>query len=196
MKTKLFCFPVFALLAFFVPLLSSNAQDEPVEFRFPPGVDWNNATPDQIADAVFNAVKANPDAASEVAALALQYALQTGRWPVLAEEDPQNPASANGPVSVPTVNDIANLISDAASRANPAMAPQIQAAVSRTIATLAPAIAQTLDAGDGKRTVDPDGSSGGGDVGGSSGGAPPPALAPIPGGGGGGGGSSVAPSSN
>ena len=58
-----------------------------IEFGFRPGVDWNNATPDQIADAVFNAVKSNPDAAPDVAVAGLQDAARTGRWPIQAGLD-------------------------------------------------------------------------------------------------------------
>ena len=57
------------------------------EFGFPEGVDWNNATPDQIADAVFNAVKSNPDAAPDIAVAALHKATRTGRWPIQQGSD-------------------------------------------------------------------------------------------------------------
>jgi hypothetical protein len=53
-----------------------------VSFLFPEGVNWNNATPDQIADAVFSAVKNNPNAAPEIAAASVREARRTGRFPI------------------------------------------------------------------------------------------------------------------
>jgi len=50
-------------------------------FSFPEGVNWNNATPIQVSEAVFAAVKENPDAALDISAAALKEALQTGRFP-------------------------------------------------------------------------------------------------------------------
>ena len=57
------------------------------KFVFPQGVDWNNATPDQIADAVFAAVSRNPDAAPDIAVAGLQNARRTGRWPIQQGSD-------------------------------------------------------------------------------------------------------------
>ena len=179
MKTKFPFLPFIALVAVFALMPAVEAQAAPVEFGFPPGVDWNNATPDQIADAVFNAVKSNPDAAPDIAVAGLESAAQTGRWARTAVQDGKQTMDPDGSSSDPGIEDIANVITDAASRANPAMAPQIQSAVSNAVSTLPAA----------------SGSSGGGDGGG--GGGAPPAPAPIPGGsGGGGGGSTIAPSSN
>lgn len=179
MKTKFPCLPFIALMAVFALMPAVEAQAAPVEFGFPPGVDWNNATPDQIADAVFNAVKSNPDAAPDIAVAGLESAAQTGRWARTAGQDGKQTMDPDGSSGDPGIEDIANVITDAASRANPAMAPQIQSAVSNAVSTLPAA----------------SGSSGGGDGGG--GGGAPPAPAPIPGGsGGGGGGSTIAPSSN
>jgi hypothetical protein len=179
MKIKLPLLSFFALVIGFALMPATEAQGAPVEFGFPPGVDWNNATPDQIADAVFNAVKSNPDAAPDIAVAGLESAAQTGRWARTAVQDGKQTADPDGSSGDPGIEDIANVITDAASRANPAMAPQIQSAVSNALSSLPP------------------GPAGGGDGGGGGGGGgAPPAPAPIPGGGGGGGGSSVAPSSN
>ena len=178
MKIKLPFLSFFALVIGFALMPATEAQGAPVDFRFPPGVDWNNATPDQIADAVFNAVKSNPDAAPDIAVAGLESAAQTGRWARTAVQDGKQTTDPDGSSSEPGIEDIANVITDAASRANPAMAPQIQSAVSNAVSSLPPA-----------------GTSGGGDGGGSGGGGAPPAPAPIPGGGGGGG-TSIAPSSN
>lgn len=178
MKTKFPFFTVLALMAGFALMPAAEAQDAPASFVFPPGVDWNNATPDQIADAVFNAVKNNPDAAPDIAVNGLLAANETGRWarPDQGGKQTVDPDGSSGP---PPIEEIANVISDAASRANPAMAPQIRSALTNTVSNLP--------------VVPPGGGSGPtGDPGGGPGGGAPPAPAPIPGGGGGGGGGSSA----
>jgi hypothetical protein len=179
MKAKFPFLTFLALVLGLMPVFNSQAQESSTEFGFPPGVDWNNATPDQIADAVFNAVKSNPDAAPEIAVAGLESAAGTGRWVRTADQDGKTNVDPDGSAGDPGIEDIANVISDAASRANPAMAPQIQSAVANAVSSLPPAGS---------------GSSGGGDGGGGGGG--PVAPAPIPGGGGGGGGSSTSSTSN
>jgi hypothetical protein len=180
MKAKFPFITLLALLLGLMPVFTSQAQESSPEFAFPPGVDWNNATPDQIADAVFNAVKSNPDAAPEIAVAGLQSAAGTGRWVQTAAQDGKQSVDPDGSAGNPGIEDIANVISDAASRANPAMAPQINSAITNSLSSLPPG-------GSGS-------SGGGGDGGGGGGG--PVAPAPIPGGGGGGGGSSTSSTSN
>ena len=179
MKPKFPFITFLALVLGFALMPATEAQGAPVEFGFPPGVDWNNATPDQIADAVFNAVKNNPDAAPDIAVAGLESAAGTGRWARTAVQDGKQTADPDGSSGDPGIEDIANVISEAASRANPAMAQQINSAITNSLSSLPP--------------------SGGGDGGGGGGGGGggPVAPAPIPGGGGGGGGgSSTSPSSN
>jgi hypothetical protein len=180
MKAKFPFLTFLALVLGLMPVFNSQAQESSTEFGFPPGVDWNNATPDQIADAVFNAVKSNPDAAPEIAVAGLESAAGTGRWVQTAAQDGKQSVDPDGSAGDPGIEDIANVISDAASRANPAMAPQINSAIANSLSSLPPAGS---------------GSSGGGDGGGGGGGGPV-APAPIPGGGGGGGGGSSTPSTS
>jgi hypothetical protein len=174
MKAKFPFITFLALVLGLMPVFNAQAQESSPKFTFPPGVDWNNATPDQIADAVFNAVKSNPDAAPEIAVAGLESAAGTGRWVRTAGQDGKQSVDPDGSAGDPGIEDIANVISDAASRANPAMAPQINSAIANSLSSLPPAGS---------------GSSGGGDGGGGGGGGPL-APAPIPGGGGGGGGGS------
>ena len=174
MKAKFPFLTFLALVLGLMPVFNAQAQESSPKFAFPPGVDWNNATPDQIADAVFNAVKSNPDAAPEIAVAGLESAAGTGRWVRTAGQDGKQSVDPDGSAGDPGIEDIANVISDAASRANPAMAPQINSAIANSLSSLPPAGS---------------GSSGGGDGGGGGGGGPL-APAPIPGGGGGGGGGS------
>jgi hypothetical protein len=177
MKAKFPFITFLALVLGLMPVFNAQAQESSPKFTFPPGVDWNNATPDQIADAVFNAVKSNPDAAPEIAVAGLESAAGTGRWVRTAGQDGKQSVDPDGSAGDPGIEDIANVISDAASRANPAMAPQINSAIANSLSSLPPAGS---------------GSSGGGDGGGGGGG--PLAPAPIPGGGGGG--SSTSSTSN
>jgi hypothetical protein len=179
MKAKFPFLTFLALVLGLMPVFNSQAQESSTEFGFPPGVDWNNATPDQIADAVYNAVKSNPDAAPEIAVAGLQSAAGTGRWVQTAAQDGKQSVDPDGSAGDPGIEDIANVISDAASRANPAMAPQINSAIANSLSSLPPGGS---------------GSSGGGGEGGGGGG--PVAPAPIPGGGGGGGGGSSTPSTS
>jgi len=174
MKAKFPFITFLALVLGLMPVFNAQAQESSPKFAFPPGVDWNNATPDQIADAVFNAVKSNPDAAPEIAVAGLESAARTGRWVRTAVQDGKQSVDPDGSAGDPGIEDIANVISDAASRANPAMAPQINSAIANSLSSLPPGGS---------------GSSGGGDGGGGGGGGPL-APAPIPGGGGGGGGGS------
>ena len=51
------------------------------KFLFPKGVDWSNATPTQIADAVFAAAKHDPNSTPEIAASGLTEATKSGRFP-------------------------------------------------------------------------------------------------------------------
>jgi len=173
MKTKI---PFLLCLLSLLASPRAIAQDSAGQFGFPPGVDWGNATPDQIADAVFNAVKNSPDSAPEIASNGILSAAQTGRWARTADQDGKQVVE---PSSDPGIEDIASVISDAAKRANPAMAPQIDSAVASALSSIPPGTS---------------GSPGGGD-GGGGGGPPPPAPIP-PGSGGGGGGSTVTPASN
>jgi hypothetical protein len=178
MKAKLPFITFLALVLGLMPVFNAQAQESSPKFAFPPGVDWNNATPDQIADAVFNAVKSNPDAAPEIAVAGLESAAGTGRWVRTAGRDGKQSVDPDGSAGDPGIEDIANVISDAASRANPAMAPQINSAIANSLSSLPPGGS---------------GSSGGG---GGGGGGGPVAPAPIPGGGGGGGGGSTTPSTS
>ncbi len=175
MKAKFPFISFLALVLGLMPVFNAQAQESSTEFGFPPGVDWNNATEDQIADAVFNAVKSNPNAAPEIAVAGLQSAASTGRWPKSPEQDSKNPTPVDGSSSDPSIEDIASVISDAATRANPAMAPQINSALAGAVSSLPSTISPSA----------PDPGPGG-----------PVAPAPIPGGGGGGGGGSSASSTS
>jgi hypothetical protein len=52
---------------------------------FPEGVTWENVSPDQVSEAVFAAVVANPDRAAEIAANGFGNAMRTGRFPIAAD---------------------------------------------------------------------------------------------------------------
>ena len=115
---------------------SSFAQTNSPNFGFPPGVDWNTATPEQMVQSVFDAAKNNPDAAADIAAAGVLAAAQTGRWPREGSQDGKQTTDPDGSGGDPTIEDVAAMIADAAKQANPAMAPQIDSAVAGALATL------------------------------------------------------------
>jgi len=96
---------------------SSVAQTDSPAFGFPPGVDWNNATPEQVVQSVFDAAKNNPDAAADVAAAGVLAAAQTGRWPREGSQDGKQTTDPDGSGGDPTIEDVAGMIADAAKQA-------------------------------------------------------------------------------
>jgi hypothetical protein len=164
-----FLLPLLFLIAAFA---TTPVFAQSYNFGFPPGVDWSNATPEQISDAVFNAVKQNPDAAPDIAVAGLRSAAGTGRWDRSGSQDGKQSVDPDGSSGDPGLEDIANVIGDAAKRANPAMAPQIDSAIAGALPGLMGGL----------------GGSGGGDGGGGGVGGVPP---PVPGGFGGGGGTTT-----
>ena len=145
------------------------------EIKFPPGLDWSNASPEQIREAVFAAVKENPDNAIEIVQAAMENVQNTGRFPNAGAGD--NKQVIDPDDGIVTLPEVAEQIAQGAIQANPAMAAMITQAVNNAVASAPitqPGATQTTDGG---------GTDGGG--GGTSGGGVPPAL---PGGFGGGGG--------
>lgn len=170
---------------------------------FPPGINWSNATPEQIAAAVFEAVQRDPDAAVSIVQSAIQSVSDTGRYPQgfaggKQDDDPDRP---------PTLEEMAEIVAQSAARANPSAAAAIAAAAASMVPTAALQVAKAVaaiapqSAGDITQAVsevvpslDPvlleeavnegstSGQNGGGDGGGTGGGLP------IGGGGSGGGG--------
>lgn len=156
------------------------AQEFTFAPSFPSGVDWTNATPDQISDAVHKAVKENPDRAVEIVTAALEAAKGTGRFPSIATSDGKQFIDPENPNREGTIEDVAERIGNAAKNANPALASQIDAAVLAAVPTV------SLLPGTGQ--------GGGGSGGGSGGGG---GSVPLPSGfGGGGGGGTVSSDSN
>ena len=148
----------------------SLAQQVPTTLAFPSGVDWSNATTDQIAEAVFQSAQQNPDQALQVAVDALNAAKATQRFPSLASYDGKQSADQR-PDPQGTIEELAQRIGDAAKQANPALASQIDTA----LLTAVPGIG-LLTGTDGSA-----GGSDGGGGGGTTGGG-----VPLPGGFGGG----------
>lgn len=150
-------------------LLAISTSSHAVSIAFPPGIDWGNATPEQIRQAVFDAVKSDPDAAIDIVTSSIDSVAQTGRFPRAGETDGKQVLDPD----VTTFEEVADQIGDAATEANPAMATQIAQAVNNSV---------------GSTTVT-DTSSGGG--GGGGGGGAPPLPGGFGGGGGGGGGTTT-----
>lgn len=128
---------LFAFLAACVLSLASSASAQFVFTpEFPSGVDWTNATPDQISEAVYNAAKANPDSAVDIAAAAINAAKATQRFPSIATSDGKQYADPENTDPTGTIEDVAQRIGNAAKQANPALAPQIDAMIVGLVPTI------------------------------------------------------------
>ena len=171
---------VFSLFVAVGLVTSSVAQTDSPAFGFPPGVDWNSATPEQMVQSVFDAAKNNPDAAADIAAAGVLAAAQTGRWPREGSQDGKQTTDPDGSGGDPTIEDVAQRIADGAKQANPAVAQQIDSAVAGALASLP--VGGALGGSGPAGTGDPGGGT-----------APPP---PPAGFGGGGGSSGSSSSSN
>jgi len=193
-------------VALFLGLIAGAISKASAQVAFPPGVDWSNATPDQISQAVFDAVKSNPDNVLSIVKSSMQSVMDTGRYPQgftggKQDDDPTRP---------PTLEDMAGRVAESATRANPNAAAEIASAVAEMVPTAALQVAEAVAAVapqaasdiaqavlEAVPSLDPvlveqtvneganSGENGGGGAGGSGGG---PAPLPIPGGGGSGGG--------
>ena len=169
--------PRIAFRAALALLVSAVAAFAAPEFKFPPGVNWSSASPEQIREAVFAAVKENPDNAIEIVQAAMENVQKTGRFPNEGAGD--NKQVIDPDDGIVTLPEVAEQIAQGAIQANPAMAALISQAVNNAVASAPitqPGATQTSDGG---------GTDGGG--GGTSGGGLPPALPGGFGGGGGGG---------
>lgn len=166
---------IFRALAVLLATIALSAA-APV-FDFPPGVDWSNATPEQIREAVFAAVKKDPENAVEIVKAAMEMVQQTGRFPNSGAADGKQVVDPED--GIVTLPEVADQIAQGAIQANPAMASQIAQAVNGAVAS-APV---TPPGG-----VQADGGGSGGEGGGGGGSGVPPALPGGFGGGGGGGG--------
>ena len=165
-------------------LANSSLAQFNIASYFPPGVTINNVTPDQFSEAVFSAVRENPANAAEIAAMSFESVVQAGRYNQAGGKQGADP---DGGTSDPTVEEWSDVVSEAATRAAPEMASQINQAVGTALTSTQTAIASgALPSDPGGTPTTPSGDSGtggGGDGGGGGGG--PVAPAPIPGGGGG-----------
>lgn len=70
-----------------VGLSKTATPGERLKHFFPPGVDWSNASPDQISEAVYAAVKSDPENATDIVTTAMDGARQSGRFPKLTSTD-------------------------------------------------------------------------------------------------------------
>jgi len=119
--------------------------------RLPFGVDWNSATPEQIREAVLAAVKKNPDAAPDIVRAAIQNVRQTGRFPASGAGDAKQTVD-DGTTSL---QEIANMIGEAATEGNPAMAADIAQAVAGAVSATAGAMSTSLVIQTARGTISP-----------------------------------------
>jgi hypothetical protein len=72
-------------------LSKSATPAERLKHFFPPGVNWNNASPTQISEAVYNAAKSDPDNVVDVSTAALDEIKKTGRFPATDSKQAVDP---------------------------------------------------------------------------------------------------------
>jgi hypothetical protein len=68
-------------------LSKTATPTERLKHFFPLGVDWSNASPDQISAAVLTAVKSDPENATDIATAAMDGVRQSGRFPKIDSAD-------------------------------------------------------------------------------------------------------------
>lgn len=158
------------------PAVGQEAGSDKVAAMFPRGVDWNNASPEQMYSAIYNAVKNNPDATLDIVKSSLNNIEQTGRYPRAGNGGGKEVIEDNDQPR--TFEDMALEVAKAATAANPAMAQAIINTVNSMVPTLPPpTITEAVtgaqpppESGGGGETPGvllPSGSSGGGSGGGT-----------------------------
>lgn len=104
---------------------TSLGQNGPDLDGFPPGVNWDNATPEEIYNLVFNNAKANKEETLEIVRAAIQKLRESNRFPMDGASGGKQVIEDNGQPQ--TLEDMTALVAEAATQANPEMAPQIAA---------------------------------------------------------------------
>ena len=102
--------------------------------RLPFGKSWENATPEDIRQAVLEAVKRNPDRAPELVQAAIQSVALTGRFPASGAADSKQVIEDDGNGET-SLEELAAMIGAAATEANPAMTDAIAQAVTGALQT-------------------------------------------------------------
>lgn len=97
---------------------------------FPPGVTANDITPEQYAEAVYQAVLENPDQAAEIAAASFQSVIAAGRY---TERGGKQDVDPDGTRSDPSPQEWSDAISNAAKRGAPQFASQIDTAMTSVV---------------------------------------------------------------
>ncbi len=93
---------------------------------FPPGVSVSDITPEQYAEAVYQAVLENPDQAAEIAAASFQSVIAAGRY---TERGGKQDVDPDGTRSDPSPDEWSDVISNAAKRGAPQSSSLIDSAM-------------------------------------------------------------------
>jgi hypothetical protein len=153
-----------ALLLTMLPASMSLAQEaapsDQVAAIFPQGVDWNNATPEQMYSAIYNAVKNNPDATLDIVQSSLNNIERTGRYPRAGNGGGKEVIEDDGQPR--TFEDMALEVGKAATAANPAMTQSIANLINGLVPTLPTQMIVDSITGAQPPPTDPGGSGGGG----------------------------------
>lgn len=114
------------------PGLGAVPQDVLDLIRLPFGKTWQNASPEDIREAVLAAVKRNPDRAPELVQAAIQSVRMTGRFPSSGAGDAKQVVEDDGNGET-SLEELAAMIGSAATEGNPAMADAIAQAVNAAL---------------------------------------------------------------
>ena len=118
------------------------AQDGPDLQGFPPGVSWDNATPEEIYNLVFANAKDNKEQTLEIVRTAIQKLRESNRFPMDGESGGKQVIEDNGEPQ--TLEDMTALVAEAATQANPDMAPQIAAVAASEVPTAAVKVVEAV----------------------------------------------------
>lgn len=100
--------------------------------RLPFAKTWETASPEDIRNAILQAVKRNPERAPELVQAAIQSVKMTGRFPSSGAGDSKQVIEDNGDGET-SLEELAAMIGEAAAEANPAMAAEIAQAVATAV---------------------------------------------------------------
>jgi len=116
------------------PGLGSISPEVLKLIRLPFGKTWESVTPEDIREAVLEAVKRNPDRAPELVQAAIQSIAATGRFPASGAADSKQVIEDDGDGET-SLQELAAMIGSAATEGNPAMADAVAQAVAGALAT-------------------------------------------------------------
>lgn len=125
-----------------VMVASGVAQEGPNLEGFPPGVNWDNATPEEIYNLVFSNAKANKEETLAIVQTAIQKLRESNRFPMDGASGGKQVVEDNNQLQ--TLEDMTAMVAEAATRAWPDLAPDIAAVAAREVPTAAVKVVEAV----------------------------------------------------